>query len=736
MRYLILLFSAAAAYAQSVSIVSGNGQIVPQHSMFEPLEVELRNALGQPVPNATVTWRVVEGNGQATLGNFETTATSVSDANGIASMRFYQNPFPIFGTSFAQSKVSATAGGASVTFTETTIFTDFQSGVPQVNVYLLSEIERLSGAAGTTWPREARIQVAGYLGGPVPGVALTVLSGDPSSGPAISCVTAPGQQPGTVLTDATGTATCALRFDGQPGGSEFQMRIGGNWRLLPAVSIPFTVTRGQMYTLSTVSGSGQSGQVGTRLPGALIAQLRDAAGRAVPNASVTWDVPLGSGALTGTANATDASGRASTSFTPSSVGTSQVRVRLSPDLSVQAVFSVSAAAANPSCSFSLAPATVSAPVSGLSGTATLNASAPGCAWTAATNAPWLSLTSASSGTGSATVAFSVAPNTGVSRSATLTAGGQTLTITQAGIAQTGCSIELLPAEVHPPSIGVSGEIALESSGSCAWSAAHDLPWLRIWPLSGQGPAILRYTIDPNFGTRVRSGHFQIAGETITVAQPGIFGSEFGRFASSIFFNAFGRIPSPVELRSHLDLLYQGVSRAQLMERFVQSEEFQANGRAVAAIYLALLHRDPAYLEWITARNGIAAGAMTPVDLAAAILNSVEFAARYGAQSDAQFVQMLYTQGLLRAPSQEELDLAVRALAGGASRAAMAVSLVNSLEFRAQARVTAFAIYAVALQRAPETAERQAAAGQLQSGSSVRSIAEPVLSGQEFQKLMQ
>jgi hypothetical protein len=51
-------------------------------------------------------------------------------------------------------------------------------------------------------------------------------------------------------------------------------------------------------------------------------------------------------------------------------------------------------------------------------------------------------------------------------------------------------------------------------------------------------------------------------------------------------------------------------------------------------------------------------------------------------------------------------------------------------------VTAFAIYAVALQRAPETAERQAAAGQLQSGSSVRSIAEPVLSGQEFQKLMQ
>jgi sugar lactone lactonase YvrE len=54
-------------------------------------------------------------------------------------------------------------------------------------------------------------------------------------------------------------------------------------------------------------------------------------------------------------------------------------------------------------------------------------------WTAATNATWLHLTVAyQSGTGSANIVFSFDANSGATRSSTLTIGGQTLTITQAG----------------------------------------------------------------------------------------------------------------------------------------------------------------------------------------------------------------------------------------------------------------------------------------------------------------
>jgi len=57
----------------------------------------------------------------------------------------------------------------------------------------------------------------------------------------------------------------------------------------------------------------------------------------------------------------------------------------------------------------------------------------GAAWTAAANAPWLHLTPAfQSGTGAANVIFSFGANPGGTRAGTLTLGGQTVTVTQAG----------------------------------------------------------------------------------------------------------------------------------------------------------------------------------------------------------------------------------------------------------------------------------------------------------------
>ncbi len=57
----------------------------------------------------------------------------------------------------------------------------------------------------------------------------------------------------------------------------------------------------------------------------------------------------------------------------------------------------------------------------------------GCAWTAASNVSWITITLGSSGNGNGTVNYSVAANSGASaRTGTLTIGGQTFSVIQAG----------------------------------------------------------------------------------------------------------------------------------------------------------------------------------------------------------------------------------------------------------------------------------------------------------------
>lgn len=82
------------------------------------------------------------------------------------------------------------------------------------------------------------------------------------------------------------------------------------------------------------------------------------------------------------------------------------------------------------CSFALTSMALS--VAGVGGTATLSVTTGStCTWTVASSAAFVNVTSASSQTGSGTVTISVAENTGDARTATLTVGGQTVTVNQA-----------------------------------------------------------------------------------------------------------------------------------------------------------------------------------------------------------------------------------------------------------------------------------------------------------------
>ncbi|MDQ3748130.1 MAG: hypothetical protein M3367_03805, partial [Acidobacteriota bacterium] len=84
------------------------------------------------------------------------------------------------------------------------------------------------------------------------------------------------------------------------------------------------------------------------------------------------------------------------------------------------------------CAFSIFPANLDVGASAGTGNFNINTGA-GCNWTAVSNASWITITAGSNGSGSGIVTFSWTANTGPARTGTITAGGQTFTITQAAL---------------------------------------------------------------------------------------------------------------------------------------------------------------------------------------------------------------------------------------------------------------------------------------------------------------
>jgi photosystem II stability/assembly factor-like uncharacterized protein len=112
-------------------------------------------------------------------------------------------------------------------------------------------------------------------------------------------------------------------------------------------------------------------------------------------------------------------------------------------------FTIAAAGA---CTYAISPSSRSFGLSGGTGSVAVTAGA-GCAWTATSNASWLTITSGASGTGNGSVNYSVA-SASAARSATLTIGGQTFTVTQA--ASTGISSgQFVPVALSLSGIGGS-----------------------------------------------------------------------------------------------------------------------------------------------------------------------------------------------------------------------------------------------------------------------------------------
>jgi hypothetical protein len=169
----------------------------------------------------------------------------------------------------------------------------------------------------------------------------------------------------------------------------------------------------------------------------------------------------------------------------------------------------------PPCAYSLNPGSASAPAAGGSGSTTL-ATTAGCSWTLATDS-WIHITSATSGSGTSTINYTVDANTGAAARAgyihVLNLGLEVVlppfSINQAAPACTAPSLS--PAAFTFGSSGGNGASTFNTPG-CSWSAVPNASWAHLSPSSGTNSTPVRFTVDPNPAATSRSTTI-----TVTVA---------------------------------------------------------------------------------------------------------------------------------------------------------------------------------------------------------------------------
>ena len=168
------------------------------------------------------------------------------------------------------------------------------------------------------------------------------------------------------------------------------------------------------------------------------------------------------------------------------------------------------------CNFAVAWTTVNMTAAGGPQTATVSTTS-GCGWTGASNnMSWISITSSASGTGTGSVTYTVAANTGPARTGTLTIAGQTVTVTQAG----ACSYTVAPTTQSAATAGASFSAAVTTTNGCNWTGvSNNTSWISITSGSnGTGNGAVFYSVAANTSTSSRTGTLTIAGRTVTITQ--------------------------------------------------------------------------------------------------------------------------------------------------------------------------------------------------------------------------
>jgi carboxypeptidase family protein/BACON domain-containing protein/all-beta uncharacterized protein len=177
--------------------------------------------------------------------------------------------------------------------------------------------------------------------------------------------------------------------------------------------------------------------------------------------------------------------------------------------------------APPPCTYAVTATGTSVPAAGGTGTVSVTAGT-GCNWFATSSAGFVTL-SASQGTATGSVQFTVAANSSTTqRTAIVVVAGQSFTITQAGVPAPLCNYALNGASRTFDASGGIGGVDMRVAPGCAWQAQSDAPWLTITSgAGGSGDGAINFAVAPNPELSQRVGRITAQGLLFTVTQNGI-----------------------------------------------------------------------------------------------------------------------------------------------------------------------------------------------------------------------
>lgn len=169
------------------------------------------------------------------------------------------------------------------------------------------------------------------------------------------------------------------------------------------------------------------------------------------------------------------------------------------------------------CSYSISPANSSFPVAGGSDSFAVIAET-GCGWTPTKSVSWITLHSGAD-SGSGTVFYAVAPNTGnSSRTGTITVQGKTYSITQSDV---DCSYSISPPSDLFAATGGSGSFAVTAPTGCGWAPAKSVSWITLNSGADSGNGTVSYTVAANKGSSSRSDLITVQDKSHSIEQQGI-----------------------------------------------------------------------------------------------------------------------------------------------------------------------------------------------------------------------
>jgi hypothetical protein len=170
------------------------------------------------------------------------------------------------------------------------------------------------------------------------------------------------------------------------------------------------------------------------------------------------------------------------------------------------------------CQVALAASSSSIGPDGGMGTVTIT-TAPECPWDVSTPANWLSGLSPTSGQGTSTVEFRVAPNPlPSSREAEIVVNDNRVRVSQQAAP---CRFELRPSSFTIDARGGTREVAVSTLSGCSWTIATDANWISFATrVTGSGAETVRVTIAPNPFDERRIGTIILGNQRSTVTQTG------------------------------------------------------------------------------------------------------------------------------------------------------------------------------------------------------------------------